>query len=41
MTIAGTPGVAPRYAGPVDYDTYGTYGPGRGFDRGQEWRRPR
>jgi glutathionyl-hydroquinone reductase len=39
-TSAGTT-PAPRYAGPVDYDTYGPYGPGRGFDRGQEWRRPR
>ena len=31
----------PRYASPVDYGAYGQYGPGRGFDRGQEWRRPR
>ena len=35
----GTP--APRYASPVDYGAYGQYGPGRGFDHGQEWRRPR
>ena len=40
VTSAGTTPV-PRYASPVDYDTYGQYGPGRGFDRGQEWRRPR
>ena len=39
-TSAGTT-PAPQYASPVDYDTYGPYGPGRGFDRGQEWRRPR
>jgi len=32
---------APRYAGPVDYDAYGQYGPGRGFDGGQGFRRPR
>jgi glutathionyl-hydroquinone reductase len=32
---------APRYAGPVDYGSYGPYGPGRGFDRGQEFHRPR
>ena len=32
---------APRYAGPVDYETYGQYGPGRGFDGGQGFRRPR
>jgi len=41
MTVAGTPGVAPRYASPVDYDTYGPYGPGRGFDRGRGFQRPR
>ena len=23
----------PRYASPVDYDSYGLYGPGRGFNR--------
>jgi glutathionyl-hydroquinone reductase len=39
-TSAGTT-PAPQYASPVDYDTYGPYGPGRGFDRGQQWRRPR
>ena len=32
---------APRYASPVDYDTYGPYGPGRGFDSGQRFHRPR
>jgi glutathionyl-hydroquinone reductase len=33
---------APRqYAGTVDYDTYGPYGPGRGFDRSQGFNRPR
>ena len=41
MTVAGTPGVAPQYASPADYGTYGPYGPGRGFDPGQKWRRPR
>src|SRR5215471_9437404 len=40
VTAAGT-APAPHYASPVDYETYGQYGPGRGFDRGQEWRRPR
>jgi glutathione S-transferase/putative glutathione S-transferase len=32
---------APRYASPVDYDTYGSYGPGRGFESGQRFHRPR
>jgi len=32
---------APQYASPVDYETYGLYGPGRGFDRGSGWTRPR
>ncbi len=32
---------AARCASPVDYDTYGQYGPGRGFDRGQGFQRPR
>ena len=31
---------APRYASPVDYDAYGQYGPGRGFDPGRAWTRP-
>jgi glutathione S-transferase/putative glutathione S-transferase len=42
MTHPATPTVpAPRYASPVDYDTYGPYGPGRGFDSGQRFSRPR
>jgi putative glutathione S-transferase len=40
-TPAGPVAPAPQYAGPVDYDTYGPYGPGRGFDRGQGFSRPR
>jgi glutathionyl-hydroquinone reductase len=32
---------APRYASPVDYEKYGEYGPGRGFNRGQSFERPR
>jgi glutathione S-transferase/putative glutathione S-transferase len=31
----------PRYASPVDYDSYGHYGQGRGFDTGRSFRRPR
>jgi glutathionyl-hydroquinone reductase len=31
----------PRYASPVDYQAYGEYGPGRGFERGQSFQRPR
>jgi hypothetical protein len=31
----------PRYASPVDYDACGEYGPGRGFERGQAFQRPR
>jgi len=38
---AGTATQAPRYASPVDYDAYGPYGPGRGFDQGQAFQRPR
>jgi glutathione S-transferase/putative glutathione S-transferase len=30
-----------RYASPVDYQAYGEYGPGRGFDRGRSFQRPR
>ena len=30
----------PRYATPVDYDSYGTYGPGRGFNKGTSFQRP-
>jgi putative glutathione S-transferase len=29
------------YADPVDYETYGAYGPGRGFDPGNGFNRPR
>ncbi len=36
---AATP--APHYASPVDYEAYGSYGPGRGFDPGQRFHRPR
>ena len=32
---------ARQYASPVDYDRYGHYGPGRGFDGGKSWNRPR
>ena len=38
-TDTATP--VPSYASPVDYDTYGTYGPGRGFNQGQAFQRPR
>src|SRR5260370_38133921 len=31
----------PRYASPVDFDAYGQYGAGRGFDSGQAFKRPR
>ena len=31
----------PRYASPIDYEAYGEYGPGRGFERGQSFQRPR
>ena len=30
-----------RYASPVDYERYGHYGQGRGFDTGSSFRRPR
>jgi putative glutathione S-transferase len=36
---AGRAGV--RYASPVDYQRYGHYGQGRGFDVGQSFQRPR
>src|SRR5579859_5844176 len=32
---------APRYASPVDFGAYGEYGPGRGFERGRSFQRPR
>lgn len=39
-TSAGT--ATPAYASPVDYEEYGLYGPGRGFDPGQRgFQRPR
>jgi len=39
---AERPGLAGgRYASPVDYDRYGHYGQGRGFDAGRSFRRPR
>jgi glutathionyl-hydroquinone reductase len=42
MTSSGGAGaLAPRFASPVDYETYGPYGPGRGFDRGTSFQRPR
>lgn len=31
----------PHYASPVDYESYGEYGPGRGFERGKSFQRPR
>ena len=30
----------PRYASPVDYESYGPYGPGRGFNKGSSFQRP-
>jgi glutathionyl-hydroquinone reductase len=36
---AARTGPAPRYASPVDYDAYGLYGPGRGFDKGKSFQR--
>lgn len=41
MTTPASTAPAARYASPVDYDTYGPYGPGRGFDSGQRFHRPR
>jgi glutathionyl-hydroquinone reductase len=41
VTSAETATPAPRYASPVDYGRYGQYGPGRGFDHGQGFQRPR
>lgn len=42
MTSADTATPAPAYASPVDYEAYGLYGPGRGFDQGQKsFQRPR
>ena len=39
-TPARTATSAPRYASPVDYETFGVYGPGRGFEKGQGFQRP-
>jgi glutathionyl-hydroquinone reductase len=40
--VASSEGTATaRYASPVDYETYGHYGAGRGFDPGQSFQRPR
>jgi glutathionyl-hydroquinone reductase len=41
VSSAGTPPETARYASPVDYQAYGEYGPGRGFERGQSFQRPR
>jgi glutathione S-transferase/putative glutathione S-transferase len=41
MTSADPAAPTPRYASPVDYGRYGNYGPGRGFDSGQGFKRPR
>ncbi|HEY7486493.1 MAG TPA: glutathione S-transferase C-terminal domain-containing protein [Streptosporangiaceae bacterium] len=41
MTRTAQPTGTPRYAGPVDLDTYGPYGPGRGFSAGSAFERPR
>jgi glutathionyl-hydroquinone reductase len=38
-TAAAT-GSAPCFASPVDYEAYGLYGPGRGFERGKGFQRP-
>jgi glutathionyl-hydroquinone reductase len=32
---------SPEYASPVDFDAYGQYGAGRGFDKGKAFERPR
>src|SRR6266700_6316023 len=37
MTTTASPG----YASPVDFDAYGQYGAGRGFNSGQAFKRPR
>jgi putative glutathione S-transferase len=41
MTRTAQPTGVPRYASPVDIDTYGPYGPGRGFATGTAFNRPR
>ena len=40
-TSTDTAPPSPFYASPVDYDAYGQYGPGRGFNQGQAFQRPR
>ena len=40
-TAGQMPGTRVNYASPVDYDTYGHYGQGRGFDSGSSFQRPR
>jgi len=40
-SAAGPAGTRANYASPVDYDTYGHYGQGRGFDSGSSFQRPR
>ena len=50
MSDTATTGEAPRFASsdpatspfasPVDYGSYGLYGPGRGFDKGKSFQRP-
>jgi glutathione S-transferase/putative glutathione S-transferase len=41
MTTTAERAASPRYASPVDFDAYGQYGAGRGFDQGQAFQRPR
>jgi glutathionyl-hydroquinone reductase len=41
MNTPATHAPGPRYASPVDYGAYGEYGPGHGFERGQQFNRPR
>jgi putative glutathione S-transferase len=38
---AGQAGTRPGYASPVDFDRYGQYGQGRGFNAGSSFNRPR
>ncbi|MGH3391755.1 MAG: glutathione S-transferase family protein [Actinomadura sp.] len=42
MTQSSTESMrTPRHASPVDYETYGPYGPGNGFEKGTAFNRPR
>jgi glutathionyl-hydroquinone reductase len=41
MTTTAERAASPQYASPVDFDAYGQYGAGRGFDQGQAFQRPR